>query len=239
MNETSTGTIKKMYSIGIAGAVLLAALGAGYALYMRTPTEESPGAAQAGDIAGDASSTAIIVNVEGSGDYTVETIPVPAGNTLAGMPQLRRPVVFSSLFPAEAQRLMTQKIDASIAALEKDPQIFNEWMQLAILRKTVDDYEGARQIWEFLAAGNPKNPLPFSNLANLYAFELKDPVRAEENFIKAMQKDPTDILFYRQAYEFYRYVRKDDGKAKEILQKGISNTKSPDLQYLLDHYSEF
>ena len=30
----------------------------------------------------------------------------------------------------------------------------------------------------------------------------------------------------------------DDAKAKDILRKGIAETSSPDLQYLLDHYAE-
>lgn len=185
-----------------------------------------------------ASSSAPSVHVEGTGNYQIETLPLSPSTKASAMPSLDRPVVFPVSFPVEARKQMSDKINATAVVLKKNPQAFDEWLALAIFRKTIDDLEGARQIWEFLAAGNPKNPLPFANLANLYAFELKDPTRAEENFIKALEKDPTDVLFYRQTYEFYRYVRKDDAKAREILQKGIAQTKSPDLQYLLDHYSE-
>ncbi len=185
-----------------------------------------------------ASSSVSSLKTEGTGNYHIEAIPLPQSGKASAMPSLDRPIVFPASFPTEARKQMSDKINATAAVLKKDPQNFNEWLALAIFRKTVDDFEGARQISEFLAAGNPKNPLPFANLANLYAFELKDPSAAEKNFILALQKDPNDVLLYRQAYEFYRYVRKDDAKAKETLQKGIAQMKSPDLQYLLDHYSE-
>jgi tetratricopeptide (TPR) repeat protein len=111
-------------------------------------------------------------------------------------------------------------------------------MNLAVLRKMIDDYEGARQIWEFLTLASPQQPGPFANLASLYAFDLKDPVRAKENFTKAIQKNPKDVSVYRNAYDFYRYFLKDNNQAKLMLTEGIAQTKSPDLQYLLDHYDE-
>ncbi|MEK7099322.1 MAG: hypothetical protein AAB916_02300 [Patescibacteria group bacterium] len=165
-------------------------------------------------------------------------VPVEIGNQSLDFPVLHRPVTFSSAFSVEAQDIMRKKIDASIVALEKDPKVFDEWMNLAILRKTVDDYEGAREIWEFLKIMNPRHQGPSANLAALYAFDLKDPVRAEQNFTIALELWKKDTMVWRNAYDFYRYVRKDDQKAKEMLANGIKETESPDLQYLLDHYSE-
>lgn len=185
-----------------------------------------------------ASSSVPSLKADGTGSYQIEALPLSQSAKAPAIPSLDRAVIFPASFPAEARKVMSDKINATAAVLKKDPQKSNEWLALAVFRKTIDDFEGARDIWEFLAAGNPQSSIPFANLANLYAFELKDPARAEENFIKAMQKDPNAIILYRQAYEFYRYVRKDDVKAKETLQKGIAQTKSPDLQYLSDHYSE-
>ena len=165
-------------------------------------------------------------------------VPIEIGNQSPDFPILRRPITFSSVFSAEAQNLMRTKIDASIAALEKDPHVFDEWMNLAILRKTVDDYEGARQIWEFLTVVNPKHQGPYANLGALYAFDLKDPARAEKNFTIALDLWKKDTTVWRNAYDFYRYVRKDDQRAKEVLVNGVKETASSDLQYLLDHYNE-
>ena len=243
MNETSIGT-KKIYIAGAGGIILLIAAVLGYYGYRHRGIVEQgspkPTEAQKQKEEGkDASSIApAIVAIEGSGNYTVESLPLSDTASREGMPLLRRPIVFSSVFSPEAQRLMTQKIEASIAALEKNPQLFDEWMQLAILRKTVDDYEGARQIWEFLKTTNPQQPGPYANLAALYTYELKNPDLAERNFAQAIQKGPNEVSVWRNGYDFYRYVRKDDGKAKETLQAGIAQTKSTDLQYLLDHYNE-
>jgi len=239
--------LSKYIVIGvIIGALLLAF--AGYrALYNRIyplgPEASISGGVPAGvgsESVGApyASSSAPSVHAEGASNYKIEILPLfQSGKSLVA-PSLDRPIVFPASFPLEARKPMSDKINGTVAALRKNPQAFDEWLALAIFRKTIDDFEGARQIWEFLAAGNPINPTPFTNLANLYAFELKDPERAEKNFIIALGKSPNDVMLYRQAYEFYRYVRKDDAKAKETLQKGIAQLRSQDLQYLLDHYSE-
>lgn len=236
-------TLSRPIIIGaVMGLALLIALGLGYYGYMRSPDAPEQGLPPPGALSGNgtesASSAPAIVGVEGSGNYTVEPAPLSGEDATNGLPSLRRPVVFSSVFSPEAQRIMTQKIAVSIAALEKDPRLFDQWMQLAILRKTVDDYEGARQIWEFLKTTNPQQPGPYANLAALYTYELKNSVLAEQNFIQAIQKGPKEVSVYRNAYDFYRSVRKDDSKAKQMLQDGIKETQSPDLQYLLDHYSE-
>ncbi len=227
-------------------AVVIAALAAGVVGWYTYQAAIKPSSNQATDengVSGPASEpgTSSPPHTAGAGE-TQETVAggtfLPEGIRPSDFPQLKRPISFSAIFSAEAQLIMREKIEASISALEKDPRLFDEWMNLAILRKTVDDYEGARQIWEFLARTNPKQPGPYVNLASLYAFELKDPVRAELNFAHAIGIWPKEVVVYRNAYEFYRYVQKDDAKAKEILQKGIAETESTDLRYLLDHYAD-
>jgi len=192
------------------------------------PVSESPDSPQ------------VTIQAEGQGRYTIEPVPIgPEGSEPAsGIPSLDRPVIFPAGFPQEARGIMSDKIKANVALLKKEPRSFDGWMNLAVLRKMIDDYEGARQIWEFLTLASPQQPGPFANLASLYAFDLKDPVRAKENFTKAIQKNPKDVSVYRNAYDFYRYFLKDNNQAKLMLTEGIAQTKSPDLQYLLDHYDE-
>ena len=185
-----------------------------------------------------ASSSVSGLQVEGTGNYKIETLPISQSSKSQVAVLLNRPIVFPANFPQDIGKLMSDKINATAAELKKNPAQANEWLNLAIFRKQIDDFEGARQIWEFLAATNPKEPIPFANLANLYAFDLKDPAKAEDNFTKALEKGPKETIVYRQAYEFYRYVRKDDARAKDILRKGIAETSSLDIQYLLDHYAE-
>lgn len=221
----------------MAALLLLVVGGIGYHVYFNVLYKDAV-PAETGGVSSGATSGSVAIETEGKGVYMIEEIPLSEGISLSNIPVLRRPIVFSSVFSEEARALMRQKIDASIAALEKNPRLFDEWMQLAILRKTVDDYEGAREIWEFLKTTNPQQPGPYANLAALYTYELKNPDLAYKNFILAIQKGPKEISVYRNAYDFYRYVQKNDLKAKEILQDGIKETQSIDLQYLLDHYGE-
>ncbi|MEK7542012.1 MAG: hypothetical protein AAB533_04140 [Patescibacteria group bacterium] len=242
MNETPIISIKKkILATGIGGSIILLAAGWGYYRFMRAPEQAGSSSSEAENNGATASSAPIMVSTEGAkrnGKSTVEAASLPMELSFAGAPRLRRPITFSPAFSPEAQAIMRRKIDASIAALEKDPRVFDEWMNLAILRKTVDDYEGAAEVWEFLTRVNPRHAGPFASLASLYAFDLKDPERAEKNFTTALSLWTKDTSIWRNAYDFYRYVRKDDDKAKQILKDGIKDTQSPDLQYLLDHYSE-
>lgn len=237
MNETPIGT-KRIYIASAGFLILLVVSLAWYYGYRGTPEQESQKATEERKEGGkeEDSPAPAIVDIEGSGRYTVSAVPLSEIPSREGMPRLRREVLFSASFSPEAQGIMRQKIDASIAALEKDPRVLDEWMQLAILRKTVDDYEGAREIWEFLARTSPNQFGPFANLASLYAFDLKDAARAEQNFTTALALWTKDISVWRNAHDFYRHVRKNDEKAKQMLREGIEHTKSPDLQYLLDHY---
>lgn len=180
----------------------------------------------------------VSVKVDGTGKYTVEVVPTISSDAAPKYPSLDRPLVFAQGYPEEARKIMSDKMNATIAALKKDMNQYGEWVNLGIFRNGINDWEGARQIWEFLTVMSPSQQAPFANLANLYAFSLKDPVRAEANLKKAIEKGPLETSVYRLGYEFYRFVRKDDGLAKDILNQGIARTDSPDLKYLRDHYDE-
>lgn len=226
-------------------AIVLAAL-LGYGIYgnraYRAPVPQDAGEPKNnGTLAPPqqtGSAPSVSVQTQGTGTYRIEALPLPRDIKDNAIPSLDRPITFPASFPEQAKKIMSDKMAATTAALRKDAQRYDDWLNLAIFRKQIDDFEGARQIWEFLAATNPDKPIPFANLANLYAFDLKNPALAEENFIKALAKGPKEMFVWRQAYEFYRFVKKDDSKAKDMLQKGIAQTNSPDLKYLLDHYSE-
>ena len=230
-------------TIIIAALAVLAAGAIGWRLYqnaiLQPPGEASED--ESTDVpAGEssASPSPAGAGIEGSGNYTVQVLPSPQVRSGLDIPPLRRPLVFSAAFSAEARDIMKHKIEASITVLEKNPRDFDEWMNLAILRKTADDYEGAAQVWEFLTKTNPEQVGPYANLAALYTFELKNPALAEKNYTQAIQRGPKEVLIYRNAYDFYRYVQKDDQKARQILRDGNTQTGSADLKYLLDHYND-
>ena len=69
----------------------------------------------------------------------------------------------------------------------------------------------------------PRNSLSFANLGVLYGYYLKDTTKAEENFLIALEHEPSSDFLYFQAFEFYKYVLEDTGKAKGIMEQGIEN----------------
>ncbi|MBI2053484.1 MAG: hypothetical protein HYT41_01940, partial [Candidatus Sungbacteria bacterium] len=199
--------LSKKYVIGaVAGVSILALSALGFYLagwrFMGSRSDTVPGDSNAQVQESQSSESAGSVKVEGTGIYTVEAVPLDSSGTKQpAYPPLERALTFPADYPAEARRIMTDKINATIAALKKDPNQYNEWVNLGIFRNSLDDWEGARQIWEFLTIMSPSQPSPFANLANLYAFSLKDPVRAEINLKKAIEKGPKETSIYRFGYE--------------------------------------
>ncbi|MEK7149078.1 MAG: hypothetical protein AAB796_01605, partial [Patescibacteria group bacterium] len=134
-----------------------------------------------------------------------------------------------------------EKIAQLESDLKKDGSNVDNWLTLAIYRKTIGDYIAARDIWDYLGNTNPKNFVTFANLGDLYANYLKDSAKAEENFKRAIANDPSHTYVYRNFSDFYRYVKKDDVKAKAVLEQGVAANprSSQDLEYVLNNYDTF
>jgi len=182
---------------------------------------------------------------EGTGDFTVKidqaTTTSVTNNTKAALPKiplpnLDREVVMPGRFSAEEQKIFLDKINASISVLKKHHGSFADWINLGLRRKMIDDYEGARQAWEYASALSPINSLSFGNLGVLYGYYLKDNVQAEKNFLKSIENDPRQSALYFQTFEFYRDVIKDNMKAVAIMQKAIKNipAEKANLQKVID-----
>lgn len=160
--------------------------------------------------------------------------------TLRGsIPEFRAPLVVSD--PIFSQELVRQLKDQAVAAvkqLDADQLSFDGWMQLAAIRKIAGDLRGAAAAWEFAHTLQPKNSLPLHNLGNLYGYEFHDAIAAEEYFRRALPLGPNDIALYRSAYEFYRFIKKDDTAARVILEEGIALNplNDQDFQNLLSSF---
>ena len=156
----------------------------------------------------------------------------------AKIPDLDRPTIIPDGWPADAKEMIKIKIESLVSGLKKNPDSFDNWLDLGIQRKAINDYEGAGECWEYAGAIRPLNYVSYNNLGELYGYYLKDYKKAEENYLTAIKNGPDQIYIYRNVYEFYRNVMKDDIKMKAILGKGITanpNT-SQDLKYLLDNF---
>ncbi len=113
----------------------------------------------------------------------------------------------------EQIKIFQQRFDEKKAELAKKPDFFEGWLYVGVLKKGVGDYEGARDVWQYAAQIRPNSSTPFANLADLYAYFLDEPQKAEESIKKAIANDPKDYNFYLSLADIYRY-KFSDGAAK-------------------------
>jgi tetratricopeptide (TPR) repeat protein len=158
------------------------------------------------------------VTYTGSGNLKIEQVPVVSN---VEPPSLDRPVVFPKNYSQEAKMIMGKNIEDIASRLKKNSSSVDDWINLGIYRKEIEDYDGAKEAWSYASLLNPNNPVPFSNLGDLYGYYLKDKAMAEINILKAVEKDPASANWYVRAADFYREVEDDLAKAKAILEKGL------------------
>jgi tetratricopeptide (TPR) repeat protein len=135
----------------------------------------------------------------------------------------------------DIQVFYQKKIEDMENLLKKDANSFQNWLDLGILRKGIEDYSGARDAWEYASKRWPGNSISFGNLGDLYGFYLKDYGKAEVNFLQSIKNTPDRERAYVQLADFYLNVMKDSAKAKEALEEGIVKaTTSENLRQMLD-----
>jgi len=187
----------------------------------------------------------ISVDIEGDGDAIVEVIEVdnsqnsqeeqPKPAIIRPIPDLDREIVFGDDFSEEERQVMIAKIKEASEELKNDPTSFGNWLYLGLDRKAIGDYEGAKLAWEYAKLLDPNNFVVRANLGDLYAYYLRDNVKAEENYLEALKQGSSQIYLYYKTAEFYRDFLEDNQKAKEIVQIGLNlNPNSPELQSLLN-----
>lgn len=140
--------------------------------------------------------------------YKVEYYPIPqdAGKTVsAEAPSLSRNVKYSPALSPEAKRILGENIAALSGALSKNALDFGSWMNLAIQYKTAGDYEGAREIWEYVSRIYPKDAVALHNLGDLYHHFLNDFAQAESYYKNAIGRDGTQGVNYLALHDLYRY----------------------------------
>ena len=160
-----------------------------------------------------------------SGDTNNERKPI-AGNVNAvaaiPVPDLDRPVIFPGGYSAEKAEEVAGQISILTDAIKADNDLFNEWLDLGMLRKSIEDYEGARQAWEYASAIRPGNSLSFVNLGMLYGYYLREPLKAEANLLHAIENEPRFLDFYARMTDFYIEVMNDKDKALGFLGRSIA-----------------
>jgi len=168
--------------------------------------------------------------------YTIKAIP-PDTQVEVAMPDLDRVVQFGDI-SQDVKLAVIDKLNDVKSALKENPDDFQSWLMWGVYLKMAEDYGGAEEAWEYAGYIRPNSYIPSANLGDLYGFYLKDPQKAEIAFLKALELDSTQIFIYRNLYDFYRYIVKDDAKTRAILERGITSNpnSSQDLQYLLNNF---
>lgn len=154
-------------------------------------------------------------------ELIAEKTPINNAKKEIPVPDLDRQVVIPNSILSSQKQVIIERIHTLAGLLRENNQSFNEWIDLGIERKGIEDYEGARQAWEYASAIRPQNSLSFNNLAVLYGYYLQNPVLAEKNYLKAIENDSKLPYLYMQTADFYLEVLKNTEKAREILEKGL------------------
>jgi len=138
-----------------------------------------------------------------------------------------------------------QRFDRDIGQVLANPDHFNfsALNNMAMIKRVLHDFEGARDIWEYISLKRPKNSLSFYNLGSLYAEEFKDNQKAEENYLKCLENSKGESgneQYYRAVVDFYTYYYPEKKKQIERILLDALNQKeyknSQDLMALLATY---
>ena len=135
------------------------------------------------------------------------------------------------LFSESQKQDMYRALQNFGKSVRENPDTFNSWIQLGLLKKVIGDYEGARDAWEYAGVIRPQNDISFANLGELYWHYLHDFNRSESNFKTAIKNNPNDPGTYASLSDVYFYSLKSKANlAEDILFQGIAvNPKSINL----------
>lgn len=106
--------------------------------------------------------------------------------------------------------------------IKEQPTFGQAWLQIGIFKKSIGDYEGAADAWEYASIIRPESFIPPANLAEVYWNYLPDYPRAEQQFREAIRRDPNQQSLYIKAADFYSYAyREKEHLAGDILREGL------------------
>jgi len=133
----------------------------------------------------------------------------------------------------EAKERYQKKYELTKEKLLNDPENFIAWVDLGIIKKGVNDYQGAEEAWLHLGEIRPKNSTSFGNLGDLYDHFLKDYPKSEWAYKKAIENsmaEPQNANYYEGLFKLYyfHYLEKKD-LAKPTLEEALKNNSDSEL----------
>ncbi len=162
------------------------------------------------------------------------TRPIVGGETIqvggeAIVPRYRGAPI-DALATDEILQLLTQEQKnkylgelARLAAyLKENPADIVSWLQAASLKNFFNDYQGARDIWEYVTTIANEDMTAYLNLGTLYTWNLPDFPAAERNFKRAIAAAPIYAQGYIRLAELYRmFWTEKKSEAPNVLLEGL------------------
>lgn len=93
-------------------------------------------------------------------------------------------------------------------AINQNPNDLEAWLTLGSVMKAIKNYQMAEDVWLYIIAKWPDDPIAFGNLGDLYTNFLPDLPKAEEYLKKAVENSSgiTEcLIYYRNLHELYKY----------------------------------
>ena len=144
-------------------------------------------------------------------------------------------------FPLDARKRYEDQFKVVVGRISHTPDMVDLWVDLGLIKKTFEDYSGARDAWEYAGRIRPKNATSFLNLGDLYWHFIPDFAKSELNYKKALENMPENLAIYKDLSDLYRFSYKEKASlADDILLEGLSkNPRSVDiLIWLGDYYRD-
>lgn len=160
----------------------------------------------------------VTVNVGGITGTSVEV--KPSGGVNYVMPNLDRPIEVLAPLPIDIAKQTTALLYEKIAILKANPNDVQTWIVVGSLRRGIGDQDGAKEVFNYVTLRWPDLAVPWHNLGELYRYDYKNLVKAEESYLEAIKRSKGLIDSYVALDEMYR----SQGKVAlsiSILTKGI------------------
>lgn len=172
------------------------------------------------------------IKAVGKGDFKVEEVKQTSTNTIdyKKYPNLNVPINFSGDINDETKQLLISKIEETKSKIVTNPSSLSLWLDLGMYFKIAGDFNNAKIYWEHLLKLSPNDVTTLSNLADLYAFYLKDSKIAITYYKKAIENSPKSAELYVKLADVYFTVLSDKENAISVIDQGLKVL--PDSQLL-------
>src|SRR3989344_1590748 len=142
-------------------------------------------------------------------------------------------MVRTDLTPAFNEKYRNEMTVYKDTVLESPEKFnFNAFMGAAMVKYTVGDYDGARDLWLYVNQIRPSSSPSFYNLGNLYADIYKNCAEAEKYFKIATTNDPNEIAYLRNIFDFYNTKCPNKPLAEAALKKALA-IKSDSVDFMV------